>query len=256
MMPHRRSRAIGRGSTGPLKWVPNFTPTLPHHPRRQRYGRGARQMDAHFRSPAIRIATWGTFGLLGLAVLPAGCGEGGGESGDLTPQAAPTPQLEQAAVQNLLDLYRTATLQEDIDRLQELLDRNGGAFEGTSFLDTLADTFRRLMVTDLQLMNVALEGSPMLQSVTFLEVLSVADPVALEQRTLAARTRWQLSRRVEQSGTVMLLIGRVVREGPRFQVMMRGHVVAGAPVRVEVTETTATGTVTGVTVEEPETGVM
>lgn len=155
-------------------------------------------------------------GMLGLTLLLVGC-DGGGGSGNLSPQAGPNPQLEQQAVQNLLDLYRTALLQEDIDRLQALLERDGGVFERRSFLDAMADTFRRLTVTDLQLTEVSIQGSPTPLSVTFQEVLSVEDPATLEQRTLASRMRWQLSRRAGEGGDVTVQIVGVAREGRSFR---------------------------------------
>jgi hypothetical protein len=58
--------------------------------------------------------------LLGLAVLLSQCSSDG-ESGRVSPPPAQNPALERQAIVNLLDLYRTAILQEDIDRLQDLL---------------------------------------------------------------------------------------------------------------------------------------
>src|SRR5438309_2730057 len=57
--------------------------------------------------------------LLCLALLVAGCGTSDHQT--LTTPTAASPQAEQQAITNLLDLYRQALLQQDIDRLQALL---------------------------------------------------------------------------------------------------------------------------------------
>jgi hypothetical protein len=211
--------------------------------------------------------------LVGLALLLVGC-SGGGDSGSLTPvsqPSAPTPDgapppgtapagssaaLEQQATQNLVGLYRTAIVQEDSDRLEALLAGDGGAVARGSFLDAMVATFQRHAVLDLQLREVAIEGTPTPQAVTFQEALSVIDPAGLAQRTQVGRTRWQLGRRAGASGVVTMLIAGVAREGPQFEVVMRGRVVAGLPTRVEVRETTGTFTIAGGEVEVPETGAV
>src|SRR5713101_3765502 len=73
------------------------------------------------RAVECEKAAWqGLSVLCGLTLFLLGCNSGG-KSGELSPQAARTPRLEQQAVDNLLDLYHTALMQEDVDRLQELL---------------------------------------------------------------------------------------------------------------------------------------
>ncbi|HEY7489549.1 MAG TPA: hypothetical protein VIH59_00360 [Candidatus Tectomicrobia bacterium] len=67
-----------------------------------------------------RTARRRVLGLLGLLLLLLRC-NGGEESGSLSPPAERNLQLEQQAVENLLGLYQTAWREEDIDRLQELL---------------------------------------------------------------------------------------------------------------------------------------
>ena len=89
--------------------------------------------------------------------------------------------------------------------------------------------------------------------VTFQEALSVVDQAGLAQRTQVWRTRWQLDRRVGTSGEVTMLIAAVAQEGPQFEVVIRGRVVAGLPTRVEVWEKTGTLPIVGGEVEVPET---
>jgi hypothetical protein len=119
--------------------------------------------------------------LVGLALLLVGC-SGGGDSGSLDREpgsGAPPPSappVEQTAAQNLLDLYRTAVMQEDIDQLQALLAADGGVEEGRSVLNSMSETFRRFAVIDFQLQDRAVHGSPTPQAVTLQEVLSVVDP--------------------------------------------------------------------------------
>lgn len=161
----------------------------------------------HRDDPSRSVARkWGgvrpLLGLLGLALWWGGCSSGG-DSGSLTaespssapsggsaPAAGSSAASEQKATRNLVDLYRTAVVQEDSDRLQALLEGGGGAFAGGTFLEAMVTTFQRLAVTALQLSDVALEGARPV-AVTFQEVLSVVDPAASEQRTRAGRTRWR-----------------------------------------------------------------
>ena len=62
--------------------------------------------------------------LMGLVLFLGSC-DTGGESGEISEPTTPRPQLAQQAIANLLDLYRTALRQEDIDRLQDLLQPPG-----------------------------------------------------------------------------------------------------------------------------------
>ena len=84
---------------------------------------------------ARRLGRPGTAGrslLLGLVLLLVGC-SGGGDSGSLTPVNAPAA-LEDQATQNLVDLYCTAVLQEDSDRLQALLEGRAAPLRGARFV--------------------------------------------------------------------------------------------------------------------------
>src|SRR5262249_32564583 len=81
--------------------------------------------------------------LFGLVVLLTGCNQGGNQ-GHLTPQPGANPTLERQAVDNLLDLYRTALRQADIDRVDALTDDQG-------LLATLSTTFRTRTVTALDI---------------------------------------------------------------------------------------------------------
>ncbi len=59
--------------------------------------------------------------LLALCLLLASCGPSGDHSDDVTPPTSPSANVERQAIESLLDLYRDALLEEDIDRLQSLL---------------------------------------------------------------------------------------------------------------------------------------
>jgi hypothetical protein len=59
--------------------------------------------------------------VLGLTILLAGC-EPSGDSDTLSTSTTPGPRVEQQAVDNLLQLYGQVLRQEDINRLQALLE--------------------------------------------------------------------------------------------------------------------------------------
>jgi hypothetical protein len=237
------------------------SPCPPRAIRRRREEMCVRTTPVAGRRGAGAAAVRGVLMLLGLALGLVGCG-GGGDSGSLEPRAgsdaAPpsTPPAEQEAVKNLLDLYQTAVVQEDIDQLQAILTADGGVEEGRSVLESMGETFRRVAVTDFQLQDRAVHGSPTPQAVTFLEVLSMVDPATFEQRTRARRTRWELDRQTDPNGTVTLRLAEVMREGPQVEVIMRGQGVAGLPTRVEVAETTGRFVIAGMQVTVPETGAV
>ena len=83
--------------------------------------------------------------LLGLALCLFGC-DPGGNQGHLSTADGPSAQAEQQVIQRLLGLYRQAVLEEDIDRLQALLDAHAGAAAGrpTGMFVDLA-TFRQAL---------------------------------------------------------------------------------------------------------------
>src|SRR6266699_3129357 len=80
--------------------------------------------------------------LLGLGLLLAGCGTS--DHHNVTAPTAASPQLEQQAITNLLDLYRQALLQEDIDRLHKLTDSG-------ALLTAMSTAFRTLTMLDFEL---------------------------------------------------------------------------------------------------------
>jgi parallel beta-helix repeat protein len=188
-----------------------------------------------------------------LALFILGC-NGGGDNGSLSSSTARNPQLEQQAVQSLVDLYRTAVVQEDIDRLQALLYADGGLSDGVSFLDAMAETFRRRRITDVQLTDIAVQVAPEPLRVSFQETLNLADPTTLERRTQVRNTTFQLVFQ-EANGIGTVSIVAVTHEGPQFDVVTRGQVMAGIPARIAVTETTGTLAIADIEVEVPETGV-
>ena len=72
-----------------------------------------------------------------------------GDSVDVTHPSAPSPQVEQQAIENLVALYQQAVLQEDIDRFETLLQPTGTAqanqrqsSDPITSLSTLRDTLR------------------------------------------------------------------------------------------------------------------
>ena len=204
---------------------------------------------------------WAVLMLLGLALGLAGC-SGGGDSGSLEPKAASDtpapsgPPVEQEAALNLLELYRTAVVEEDIDQLQALLTADGGVEDGQSVLNHMSDIFQRFSVIDLQLQDSVLQGSPTPQAVTLQEFLTIADPdpATFEQRTRARHIRWTLHWRTDPNGTMTVRVAEVMREGPEVEVVMRGQVMAGQPVRIEVQQATGSLALAHGQVEVPETG--
>src|SRR5262245_37517542 len=81
---------------------------------------------------------------LGLVLLMSGCGAS--DHATLTAPTAASPAVEQQAITSLLDLYRQALLQEDIDRLQALLTADAEAFR-----TTMSTTFRTLTLTGVEI---------------------------------------------------------------------------------------------------------
>jgi streptogramin lyase len=201
--------------------------------------------------------------LLGLTLSLLSCHSGGG-SGSVSPPPEASPQLERQAVQGLLELYQTALLREDIDRLQLLLHESGGgmgqrcslsATAGT-FLEAITDLFRRSTVLDLQLTEVVMQTAAEPFTVSFRETFSLEDPFTLEQRACSVRTTWHLVRQTSPGGSVTILIGTVTQTGPQFQATTRGQLQAGVPARIEVRETSGTLAMAGVGVEVPDTGAL
>jgi hypothetical protein len=198
-----------------------------------------------------RVAQWLAIAqsLLCLAVslvLP-GC-DTSGSSGSLTPHATPSAQVEQQAIASLLDLYRQAIVQEDIDRLHALLQpapalqaaagaprpaSDGTLAELEAFRQSWSATLRRLAITAVALPAAQVQIAADHRSVTLLEVESSTDPMPLVQQTRVFRTTLALVR-LEEAGVVTFRIAGVQRQGPLVAITTPGHVQAGALTRVQV----------------------
>lgn len=195
------------------------------------------------------------FVLLGLCLMLLGC-DNSGSSGTVSAPPAATPQLEDAAVQELVRLYQRALIQEDIDRLQSLLHDHGGVFGHQTFLDFMSETFRRFTIIDLQPSEVVMQTVAEPFTVAFRETLSVIDPSPLQQRTRSVQTTWRLAKQTDGRGTVTILIAGGTQSGPAFELTTRGQIQAGVPVSLEVRETSGRFTPVSVEVEVPETGAL
>jgi sugar lactone lactonase YvrE len=190
-----------------------------------------------------------------------------GDSNQAAPPVEPNQPLQQQTVDRLLDLYRSAIVQEDIDQLQTLLQSDATPLqrrtrrqaetraEAPTFRATLSTAFRTLTMTDLQIPAETIEIAPDARRVTFLEVESVEDSATLLQQTHLYHTTFDLTQDVAQ-GVVTVRISAVQRQGPLVRVTTHGQVQAGALTRLEVDGSDAPFVVTGVDVEVPETGVV
>src|SRR5262245_9531118 len=124
--------------------------------------------------------------LLGLALFLSGC-DPGGDQGSLSSQPAPSTPVEQQVIERLLDLYREAVIEEDIDCLQALLApaavraQTAGrraarpAADGTfadlaAFRQALSATFVTQAVTALDIPAADIVIAPDRRRVSFLEV--------------------------------------------------------------------------------------
>src|SRR5262249_13813129 len=152
------------------------------------------------------------------------------------------------AITNLLNLYRTAIVQEDIDRLQELLqpenalsqqvtappqnnsrqEGQGVAVDVRTFREAMSEAFRTVDFLDLLIPEGETHITSDRQRVTFLEMESVEDPVALVQRTRAFYTTFNLTRDVAGT-TTTFRIAAMTRDGPIAQITTPGRIVAGTP---------------------------
>lgn len=168
----------------------------------QRFPRGRQALEA--------MGWYGLGVLLGVALLLVSC-RTDGDTG--TPPDNPRPADPQF-VQPVLDLYRIAVLQEDIDRLQEILtpanacnppplppeearqclerQEDRAIADVQTFCTQRSTTFCRHTVTDLQIPAETIQIASDEQSVTFLEVESLEDPETLAQITRVFRTTFQL----------------------------------------------------------------
>ena len=185
--------------------------------------------------------------LLAFPLFLLSCSSGSGSAP--SQPSTPSPQVQRQTIMQMLDLYKIAMLQKDIDRLQEIVEDTpvaSGALrhapiqrqDGTptfvdvqQFLSEISTAFRTQSITalDLAAIQVAGDGS----QVEFLETESVAEPTTLTQQTRLFRTTFQLSQQTAD-GVVTFRIKAVQREGPVAQVIMRGQIQPEALTRVEV----------------------
>jgi hypothetical protein len=168
----------------------------------------------------------------------------------------------------LLDLYRTALLQEDIDQLDALLQpeaaggsrarlpqqpqANGTApTEVETFREERSTAFRNQTLVDLRIPPETVQVAAVPQSVTFQEVETLEEPEGAVTRTRVYQTTWQLVQD-EVAGVITVRIAGIQRTGPLVEIVTRGQVQAAALTRLEVLPgmfPLAAGTVT-----VPETG--
>lgn len=189
--------------------------------------------------------------LLGCVVCLVQCSPGG-DTGTLPTEPDPTDtQFVQQGAMEVLNLYRTALLQEDVDRLQELLDTEAAP----QMLASLRSDFRTRTILDVSLSDIHTTVTATAFQVSFHRALSVQEPglfrASGEQQTRLTRTVWRLKQRTSASGVVQFLIADTSEEGPEFVVTTPGQIPAGTLARVQVTETTGTFPIVGVNVEAP-----
>jgi hypothetical protein len=156
----------------------------------------------------------------------------------------------QQAVLRLLDRYRLALLQEDIDQLDALfqsedtrvaptgeaqpLQVNGTApSDMQTFLAERSTAFRTLTLLDLQLLSATVQFAAAPLRVTFQEVETFEEPSASVTRTRVYHTTWQLVQD-EVAGVVTVRITGLQRTGPLVELVTRGQVQAAALTRLEV----------------------
>jgi hypothetical protein len=206
-------------------------------------------------------------GILGLVLLLVHCQQGE-DVDSLTPPPAGIPEEVQQATLRLIDLYRTALLQEDIDQLDVLLQpedagvslsgllqqpqTNGTApTEVQTFLEERSTTFRTMTLINLQIPPETIQFATAPQRVMFQEVESLEEPGSAVTRTRVYHTTWQLVQE-EVEGIVTVRIAGIQRTGPLVDLITRGQIQAAALTRLEILPGTfplAAGTVT-----VPETG--
>ena len=167
-------------------------------------------------------------------LLLSRCSPSGDRVGDVSTPTEPSAQVERQAIENLLELYREAILNEDIDRLQSLLapetpvssTQSRSVITATTFHQTVSDTFRHrtILAHHLQTESIAEDR----QSATFVEVLSSLNPDQIIQQTEVFRTTFTLLR--QKVGEVInFRIATVRRDGPLVEVTTPGLMVAGPP---------------------------
>src|SRR5215831_12710449 len=141
--------------------------------------------------------------------LCVGCSSGG--HGTLDQSTPPSMRLETQAIEQVHALYRTAILEQDIDRLAELVQPGSAVaqsqalspqgasppaadqrtVDAPTFLSTMSAMFRTRTITALDQQEKTIAADR--RSTSFLEVESTINPAALEQQTRVMRTTLQLT---------------------------------------------------------------
>lgn len=192
--------------------------------------------------------------IYGIMLLAIGCSPGG-ESGSLSSPMPSVPQLEQQAIANMLELYRQAVLQEDVDRLQTLVQPESTATllaETPTFLTTLGEHFRAVNVTAFHIPAETVQVAADRRSMSFLEIESAIHPDPPVQHTQLFHTTVQIVPQ-ETDGVVTLRMHRLQRSvAPLVRVSTPGQIQAGALTRIEVTGSDAPFDIAEVRMGGPE----
>jgi hypothetical protein len=196
---------------------------------------------------------------MGLVLFLGSC-DTGGESGEISEPTTPRPQLAQQAIANLLDLYRTALRQEDIDRLQDLLQPPGPSDqpplqqandEEVLDIERFRQLFRTRTMMALDIADSRISADR--RHVTFQETESTVDLATLSQRTRLFHTTFELVEEANE-GRVTFRIATIRRQGPHFEIAMPGQVLAETLTRITVSAPTGAVSLAAVTVDVPEMG--
>jgi len=189
--------------------------------------------------------------LLGLTLFVSGC-ETSGDIDDLAPPDS-SDRVVEASVRKLLELYVDALRNEDIDRLQRLLDPTEGSpvqnppslAAGMAMLspddlrEEVTDVFKQFSVSDVRFLEVDMALDADLPSVSFWEFRSVegvSDLDDFEQQTRVSRMVFQLARRADEAvpDVTSLLITAVARQESLVRVTLSGQIQPEATTEVKV----------------------
>lgn len=188
-------------------------------------------------------------------------------SSDIDTFSAPVampPGIERRIVEQLSVLYGEAVMQEDIDRLYELLDVDSSQdiarqpiepdFQpATKVIEEMAAAFRQRNLLDFRILPDTEQLHVERQEVSFLAAYSELEPTALEQRTRLYPTTFRYLPR-QRDRTTHFLISEVKQALPALEIVTLGQVVATVPARLEVRP--GTQTIQSVRVEVRETGEL
>jgi hypothetical protein len=208
--------------------------------------------------------------LLGCLLCVISCNSGGDTGTPPEDSAFTDEQFVWQGAMEVLDLYRTALMQEDIDRLQALLQppraraqpdgllpqRHGEEevfADAQTFREAMTVAFRTHTITDLQIPPETIQIVAHRLRVMFQEVESGEDSITLVQWTRVFRTTLQLTRG-EAAGVVTFRIGGVQRVGPLVEITTLGQSQAGALTRVYVEGSDDPFILAGGAIEGPERG--